>query len=218
MREHTRRNTAAGLAAAALFVAGTGCTSGADQKDRQDSAVPCRQGTYAWSGIEREQKLTGLADPIRLTTKTDSVSVDLNPLRGVRYQPHMTSTAPGVRAADAIKALGRHLKTTVPLADPSEAAVPSELGEHFEAHTGHLQGAYYAWMYVDLVEADFTYTCRGGGPQPVKGHVLTWETTGSGFLTCGDPRDVGGFAPTGAAERTAARKLCPTDSPAAKSA
>ncbi|WP_405906792.1 hypothetical protein OG742_15335 [Streptomyces sp. NBC_00828] len=218
MRERALRNTAAGLAAAALLVGAAGCTSGGAGDDKQDKAASCTQGTYTWSGIEREQKLTGLADPIRLKKKTDSVSVDLKPLRSVSYKPHMTSMAPGVRAADAIKALGRHLKAAQPLAAPSEPAVPSEVGEHFEAHTGDLQGAYYAWTYVDLVEADFTYTCRGGGTDPVTGHVLTWETTGTGFLTCGDPIDAADLASPDAAERSAARQTCPADSPAAKSA
>ncbi|MFE9763282.1 hypothetical protein ACFYPC_01900 [Streptomyces sp. NPDC005808] len=217
MREHTFRNTAAGLVASALLVGAAGCTGGADATDRGNGNAEAASCAYAWSGIEREQKLTGLADPIRLK-KTDSVSVDLKPLRGVSYKPRMTSMAPGVRAADAIKALGRHLETAFPLADPSEPAVPSEVGEHFEAHMGDLQGAYYAWTYVDLVEADFTYTCRGAGAEPVEGHVLTWEKTGSGFLTCGDPIDVGDIASTGAPERIAARETCPADSPAAKTA
>ncbi|MFD3933301.1 hypothetical protein [Streptomyces sp. NPDC058614] len=219
MRERALRNTAAGLAAAALLVGAAGCTSGGAGEDKQDKAASCTQGTYAWSGIEREQKLTALGDPIRLNKKTDSVSADLKPLKGVSYKPHMTSTAPGVRAADAIKALGRYLETEEPLADPSESAVPDEAGEYFELHTGDLQGSYYAWSYIGLVEADFIYTCRGGGDaEPVEGHVLTWDQVGTGFLTCGDPIEDDGPGTSDAAERIAARKTCPAGSPAAKTA
>jgi hypothetical protein len=218
MREHTLRNTAAGLAAAALLVGAAGCTGAEDDKDAGNEKADAASCAYTWSGIEREQKLTELADPIRLKEKTDSVSAELKPVKGVSYKPHMTSTAPGVRAADAIKALGLHLKTEEPLADPSESDVPDERGSYFETTAGDFAGSYYAWGYVDLVEADFTYTCAGRDTEPVKGHVLTWETIGSGFLTCGDPIDDADPASPDAAERSAARQTCPADSPAAKTA
>lgn len=220
MRERALRNTAAaGLAAAALLVGAAGCTGGGAGEDKRDKAATCTQGTYAWSGIEREQKLIELADPITLKTRTDSVSAELKPVNGVRYKPRMTSTAAGVRAADVIKALGRHLRTAEPLADPSESAVPDETGSLIEMNTGDLKGSYYAWSYIGLVEADFTYTCRGGADgEPVKGHVLTWDELGQGFLTCGDPVEDGDFASSGAAARSVARQTCPADSPAAKTA
>ncbi|MFC9848748.1 hypothetical protein ACFWFF_37010 [Streptomyces sp. NPDC060223] len=213
MRGHTLRNTAAGFTVVALFVVGTGCTSGGNVKA---DAASC---AYAWSGIEREQKLTGLSEPITLKRKADSVSVPIDSINGVHYEPRMTFTAPGVRAADAIKALGRHLGTTEPLADPSEGAVPEETGMYYELHAGNLQGSYYAWTYVDLVEADFTYNCAGAGDtEPVGGHVLTWDRVGQGFLSCGDPVEDGDLGTPEAATRIAALKLCPADSPAAKTA
>ncbi|MFD9462852.1 hypothetical protein [Streptomyces sp. NPDC060027] len=122
MYRRTFTTMAAGLAAGALLLGATACTSGGDGRDEKDhAAATCAHGTYAWSGIVRERKLTGLADPIRLKKKTDSVSVPIKPVKGVSYKPHMTSTGAGVLAADAIKALGRHLKTEEPLADPSKS-------------------------------------------------------------------------------------------------
>ncbi|MEV7342658.1 hypothetical protein [Streptomyces sp. NPDC093544] len=219
MRERVLGNTVVVLATTALLVGAVGCTGAEDDKDggkEKAEAVSC---TYAWSDIEREQKLTGLSDPITLKKKTDSVSAPIASINGVHYKPHMTSTAPGVRAADAIKALGRHLRTAEPLADPSEAAVPDETGAGYELHAGNLQGSYYAWTYVGLVEADFTYSCAGDGDvEPVKGHVLTWDGVGQGFLSCGDPVEDGDLGTPDAAARSAARKLCPADSPAAKTA
>jgi len=223
MHERALRNTmVAGLATTALLLGTAGCTSGGSgegKNDKQDKAAACTQGTYAWSGVERVEKLTGLADPITFRTKkTASVAVDIKLVDSGTYKPHMTSTAPGVRAADAIKALGRYLRTDEPLADPSAPAEPADDGGYYSVHEGEFKGSYYAWSYIGLVEADFTYTCRGGGAEPIQGHVLTWDDSGSGFMSCGDPIEDGALPTSKAAERAAAAKLCPADSPAAKSA
>ncbi|MGP4049446.1 hypothetical protein [Streptomyces sp. 2A115] len=218
MSERAFRHKAVGLVAAALLVPVAGCTGGGDDEDAKAGVGrACARGTYAWSGIEREQKLIALADPITVTKETDPISVHLKPVRGVSYKPHMTSTAAGARAADAIKALGRHLKTEEPLADPSESTVPDERGSYIEAPSSP-KGSYYAWEHVELIEADFTYACPGSDAEPVKGHVLSWERTGSGFLPCGNPMIDEGSGKSGAAERIAVRETCPADSPAAKSA
>ncbi|MFE2581442.1 hypothetical protein [Streptomyces sp. NPDC059378] len=220
MRRHTLASTAVGLAAAVLFL----CTAayaggtGGQGDEGHAAAAACAHGTYAWSGVVREQKLTGLADPITLKRKTESVSGVIKPLKGVSYKPHVMSTGPGVRAADAIKALGRYLGTEEPLADPSESAMPEETPTDFYYNIGDLKGSYYAWGSVGLVEADFTYTCQGGGAKPVKGYVVTWETLGGGFLSCDDRVTGDPFWRPDAAARTAARTLCPAGSPAAKSA
>ncbi|MFB7247345.1 hypothetical protein CW362_21765 [Streptomyces populi] len=218
MRRRTLTNTATGLATAVLLLGAAACAGGTGDRDEKDhEAVACAHGTYAWSGIVREQRLTGLADPITLTKKKDFVSGVIRPLKGVSYKPHVTSTGPGVRAADAIKALGRRLGTREPLGDPSEPAEPEKTPSHFDYDTMGLEGPYYVWHSVGLVEADFTYTCRGGA-KPVRGHVVTWETVGGGFLPCGDRVTEGPSGKTDAAARAAARKLCPAGSPAAKSA
>jgi hypothetical protein len=130
----------------------------------------------------------------------------------------MTSTAAGAHAAEAIKALGRHLGTEEPLADPTTAAEPDDSHLRFEATVGDLKGSYYAWSFIDLVEADFTYTCPGGAAKPVKGHVVTWDKNGSGFLSCGEPMSDEGPEKAGAAERAAARETCPAGSPAGETA
>ncbi|WP_328448625.1 hypothetical protein OG780_15565 [Streptomyces sp. NBC_00386] len=219
MNRRALTNPAAGLAAGILLLGTAACTGGTEGRDEKDHrAAACTHGTYVWSGVVREQKLTGLADPITLKRKTDSVSGVIKPLKGVSYKPHMTSTGPGARAAEAIKALGRHLGTDQPLAGPSEPAEPEVTPSEFSYDLGDLKGSYYAWNSVALVEADFTYTCRGGAAEPVRGHVVTWETVGGGFLSCAERMIDEGPAKAGAAERTAARTLCPAGSPAAKSA
>ncbi|MFI0963177.1 hypothetical protein ACH4S8_17505 [Streptomyces sp. NPDC021080] len=218
MNRRTPTDTAAGIAAAVLLLGTAACTGGTGGRDEKEhKAAVCAHGTYAWSDVVRGYKLTGLADPITLKKKTHSVTGRIKPLRGVSYKPHMTSSAPGVLAADAIEALGRHLGTEEPLAGPSESAEPEETPTEFRHEGGDFKGSYYAWNSVALVEADFTYTCRGGA-EPVRGHVVTWETVGGGFLSCADP--IGDDAPWKAdtAARAAARTLCPAGSPAARSA
>ncbi|MFJ3644234.1 hypothetical protein ACIPRD_31450 [Streptomyces sp. NPDC090108] len=211
-------NTAAGLAAAALLLGAVACAGGSGgQEDNGRNAAACAKGTYAWSGVVREQRLTGLADPITLKKGTDSVSGLIRPLKGVAYKPHVTSTGPEVRAADAIKALGRHLGTEEPLGAPSESAEPEKTPTHFDYDIGDLAGSYYAWNSVGLVQADFTYTCPGGADKPAGGHVVSWETVGGGFQSCADDVPTDPSGKTDAAARAAARKLCPAGSRAARS-
>ncbi|MEU3933660.1 hypothetical protein AB0E85_16715 [Streptomyces sp. NPDC029044] len=203
MRGMVRRACTAGLVVGVLVTGLTGCTgeAGGDGK-----AEACTNGGYAWSGVQRTQKLTALADPIRLKKKTSSYTSRLKPVGDTVYRPSVTGTPEGVGAADVIKALGRHLKAEEPLAGPSEKEVPEE-DHFFEVATGDLKGAYYSWGYIRLVTADFTYTCGNG--EPVKGRVRTWEGTGSGFLPCSEPFDE-------IAGRLAAQRTCPAGSAAAK--
>jgi hypothetical protein len=207
MRGTVRRAGTAGLVIGALVTVLAACTGGGGE-DREDTAEACADGTYAWSGIRREQRLTALSEPIRFKKKTDRYTSRLEAVGDTVYRPSVTGTPEGAGAAGVIKALGRHLKVQEPLAGPSEKEVPEE-DHYFEVATGDLEGAYYAWGYVRLVEADFTYTCGSG--ERAKGRVRTWEGTGSGFLPCSEPSD-------DIAGRLAAQRTCPVGSAAAKDA
>jgi hypothetical protein len=133
--------------------------------------------------VRRSEELTELADPIRLEKRTASYSARLKPVDDTGGRPTVNGTPQGVRAADVIKALGKSLRLEEPLAGPNERDVPERgQGHAFEAATGDLKGASYAWGYRRAVEADFTYTC--GSDAPAEGHVRTWEGTGTGFLPC----------------------------------
>ncbi|KUO21949.1 hypothetical protein AQJ91_06455 [Streptomyces dysideae] len=191
--------------AAVVMVAGlTACTGGTD-----DRAEACTDGTYTWSGVQRSEKLTELADPIFFEKTTASYSAKLKRVDDTVYRPTVSVPPKGVDAAGVIKALGRHLKVEEPLADPTET-YGLEDEHYFESATGDHKGAYYAWGYIKLVDADFTYTCGSG--EPIKGHVRTWDGTGSGFLPCAsEPSDI----TTG---RDAAVRTCPEGSPATKAA
>ncbi|MFF8937033.1 hypothetical protein ACF08O_20265 [Streptomyces paradoxus] len=201
------RACTAGLVIGVLVTGLTGCTGDAGG-DGDGKAEACADGTYTWSDVRREQRLTALADPIRFKKKTGAYTSRLKPLGETVYRPSVTGAPEGVGAAGVIKALGRHLKAEEPLAGPSDTERPED-DHFFESATGTHQGAYYAWAAIDLVDADFTHICGGG--EPVKGHVRTWEGTGAGFLPCSVPSDE-------TAGRLAAQRTCPAGSEAAKGA
>ncbi|MEV5357160.1 hypothetical protein [Streptomyces sp. NPDC052693] len=204
MRGTARRISGTALATVVLGAGLAACTDGEEER-----AVPCTDGTYAWSDVRRSEELTELADPIRLEKRTASYSVRLKPVGDTDVRPTVSGTPQGVRAADVIEALGKHLRVEEPLADPGERDVPKEgLGHVFEAATGDLKGAYYSWGYRKGVEADFVYAC--GSSESARGHVRTWEETGTGFLSCAsDPSELN-------SGRRAAHESCPAGSEAAK--
>ncbi|MGW2380315.1 hypothetical protein [Streptomyces sp. NPDC001658] len=205
MRGTAQRVRVAGLATAALAAGLTACTGGEDER-----VEACTDGTYAWSGVQRSEKLVELADPITFKKTTASYSAELKPVDDTVHRVTVSTAPKGVDAAGVIKALGKHLKVEEPLAGPSETWSPAEQGHYFEAGSGGYKGSYYSWGSLALVDADFTYAC--GSNEPVKGHVSTWEGTGSGFLPCSlDPSD-------SPAAREAALRTCPEGSPAAKDA
>ncbi len=205
MRGMAGRACTAGLVIGVLVTGLTGCTGDAGG---DGEAEACTDGTYAWSDVRREQRLTALSDPIRFEKRTGSYTSRLKPLGDTVYRPSVTGTPEGVGAAGVIKALGRHLKAEEPLAGPSETERPAQ-DHFFESSTGSHEGAYYAWAAIDLVDADFTHTCGDG--EPTKGHVRTWEGTGAGFLSCSMPSDE-------TAGRIAAQRTCPAGSKAAEDA
>ncbi|MFH9015415.1 hypothetical protein ACH4C6_29105 [Streptomyces sp. NPDC017943] len=202
MRGTVRRLGGTALATVVLAAGPAACTDG-----EQEGARPCTDGTYAWSDVRRSEELTELADPIRLEKRTASSSARLEPVGETRVRPVVNGAPRGVGAADVITALGKHLGVEEPLAGPSERDVPEErLGHVFEAATGDLKGAYYSWGYRKAVEADFAYAC--GSAAPVRGHVRTWEGTGTGFLPCSaEPAEL-------SSGRQAARQRCPEGSKA----
>ncbi|MGW0864113.1 hypothetical protein [Streptomyces sp. NPDC002611] len=205
MRGGVRLTWATGLVIGALMTGLTACTGGFGGGG-EDKAEACEGGTYAWSGVRREQRLTALSDPIRFKKKTATYSARLEPVGDTVYRPSVTGTPEGADAAGVIKALGKHLKVDEPLAGPSATERPRD-DHFFEAPADDYKGAYYAWAAIDLVEADFTHTCGDG--EPAKGHVRTWEGTGAGFLPCSMSSDE-------EAGRLAAEQTCPAGSEAAQ--
>ncbi|WP_427920167.1 hypothetical protein [Streptomyces sp. cg40] len=190
-----------------LGTAGCGAAATDDGRSTAGAATICAHGTYQWSGIQRRQKVTALADPVTFPKGTEHYESSLKPVDDTVYRVTVPHVPRGVGAARVVEALGDRLRTDEPLADPSEVVRP-ERSQYFE-DTGDLEGPYYSWGWIGLVEADFTYTC--GYNAPVRGHVLTWETVGEGFLPCSETSD-------GAAGRSAGLRLCPAGTAAGESA
>ncbi|MEV6495965.1 hypothetical protein [Streptomyces prunicolor] len=198
-----------GLALAALVLATAGCgaVSTDDGRAAAGAATICTHGTYRWSGVRHWQEVTALADPVTFPKGTQHYESTLKPVDDTVYRVAVSHVPRGVPAARVITALGDRLDVDGPLADPSEVVRPET--SQFFSDTGDLEGPYYAWGSISLVEADFTYTC--GYTVPVRGHVRTWETVGVGFLPCSEPSD-------DVAGHTAALRLCPAGSPATRPA
>ncbi len=201
------RGWGAALAVVVLGAGSAGCgvTAGSSRL-AADAATICAHGTYQWSGVRQWQQLTALADPVTFPKGTEHYESTLKPVDDTVYRVVVSRVPKGVGAARVITALGDRLKVDVPLADPSEVMRP-EQSQYFD-DTSDLEGPYYAWGSISLVEADFTYTC--GSTAPVRGHVRTWETVGVGFLPCSEPL----YDIAEQAAHAAALRLCPAGSPA----
>ncbi|MGH4034029.1 hypothetical protein ACQB60_34430 [Actinomycetota bacterium Odt1-20B] len=195
-------------AAVALLVTGTAaCTFGG----REASSTECKSGTYTWSDVQRKDTLTGLAKPIRFKKKASHYVADIKPLPRGHHQVTFTAETSGPEAKGALKSLGRQLKLDGKLASLGEEVGHSAVGFEDESDST-LKGAYYAWSSADIVKAEFSYRCNGA--QPVHGSVLTWESSGTGFLPCTDRQEEDEEADKAAL--TAARERCPQGSPAAE--
>ncbi|MFF2845588.1 hypothetical protein ACFVT5_04575 [Streptomyces sp. NPDC058001] len=203
--------------AVAVLVGAVGCTSG-DGDAKAEGASPstktltCDASGFAWSGTRREIRLTGTSDLLHYSGKGELVAVVKD--GDQHYAPNVSGTSARLSAAQVIKALGTHLKTAQPLAGPGEMAV-TDTQNAFHDDTGQRRGAYYAWNSVTVVTADFTHPCAVGN-----GHVVTWETTGTGLLSCanrvtwtaGDEKDQA----TARVIHEAAVKVCPEGSGATR--
>ncbi|MFE6161872.1 hypothetical protein ACFQ7F_23515 [Streptomyces sp. NPDC056486] len=194
------------VAAAAMLFAGlTACTS--DGAEKHPAPHACKGGTYSWSDVRQKSTLTGLAKPVTVQRKASSYTADIDPLKGARRTVTFTTLSEGLEAKTAITSLGKHIGSRQPLAPLGE-----EIGDKpltIEDASGDMRpGAYFAWSYADVVEANFAYRC--GDADPARGHIVTWSGTGISYLPC--------FRRNGdadAASLAAALKSCPRGSPAA---
>ncbi|MFD4476999.1 hypothetical protein ACFWPU_12925 [Streptomyces sp. NPDC058471] len=198
----------AAIAAAATLLAGlTACTSD-EGGDKRATPRTCKGGTYTWSDVRQKSTLTGLAKPVAFKRKVSSYSAEIDPLKGARRSVSFTTLSEGIDAKTAIASLGRHLRSEEPLAPLGEET--GDKGSVIEDATGDIgPGAYFAWSYADVVEANFTYRC--GDAEPARGHVATWGSVGTGFLPCAQRNE-----DADAAALAAARERCPEGSLAAE--
>ncbi|MEU6378209.1 hypothetical protein [Streptomyces sp. NPDC046909] len=197
------RTWVVGAALVALAAGLTACSGDSDAR-----AGACADGTFSWSGVQRTQKVLKLADPITIARTTASYNAKLQVVDTVVYHQTVSPVPPGAGSTGVLDSLAGHLGVDESLGG-SRGRVDSRYEGTYVEGTGLEKGAYYAWSYIDLVDADFTYTCEDG--EPVKGHVRSWDEIGSDLRSCAEP------APSESGREAAARS-CPTGSRAAKAA
>ncbi|MGP4000940.1 hypothetical protein [Streptomyces sp. 8N706] len=190
-----RRAWIVGTAAVVALTAGVGCSSRSDDKPAaalppkspapaparpspQPSPRACEDGTYRWFNISQRSTLTDLS-PAKSYRKGQQVSTERNK-ELARYTPSVTTRGPVLPSQAVIHALARHLKAGDGLAADGSNGSPATSRDDRSA-TGswpaEKAGRYLTSRSIKLIEADFSYACRGGGrgDEITSGHVLTWK-------------------------------------------
>ena len=183
-----------GIVLGALLLATAGCTTttvkkAADKPSAKASATTpaCPGGTFRWSGVTREERLTELS-PVVTVKKGDRGSITF-PVRLVRdIVPRIDTSDGSVSAHRVLAALAKQLKWW----DAEELAAPGENSADREPAPARIGFLGHGGRFVDakavrVVEGSFTVACPG---RTVYGSVTTWlngHTDAS--LECGvDPR------------------------------
>ncbi|MFI6942134.1 hypothetical protein ACIBI4_22920 [Streptomyces sp. NPDC050418] len=203
-----------GAALLALSAGATACTSSGSPEEAAPQRQSCGKDAYTWSSVQRRTELSGLAKPIHVTKDGRGYNATFEPVDGRSHKASVlgASAARGPRPADTVKALGRLLDVS-PLGRPGEKA--TDPGRLTLSDTRAAAGHYFAYVYVPLVDADYTYRC--GSAAPAEGHVSTWSGTGTAALPCSEriernPADDPDLADVA---HEAALARCPAGSPAA---
>ncbi|MEU0690863.1 hypothetical protein [Streptomyces uncialis] len=218
------RRLALALTTAGILLAAVGCTAtdeGADRAKGGDGtatsstkpAAECAKAAFLWSDVKRERKLTGVSELV----EHDGGGELTVPVKGTgkQYPAGATGTFKGIKAEQAIAALGKHLGISedTPLGQPGEHA---DTGSAQYLTTDSGPGGYFGWQDIELITASFTHPCVEG-----TGHVKTWPDVSPYALPC-DERIIWKDEPggmTGAEARTAhqaATQVCPKGSAAAE--
>ncbi|MFE9772759.1 hypothetical protein ACFYOV_13955 [Streptomyces sp. NPDC005931] len=220
MRGTTRRSRAAGPLAVTLVALLAACSGGGTGEPRssrtsEKAAVrACAGGMFAWSGVRKTDRLTGVAERQQLGKNGGKLTKPLT--RVYTPRPSVQADGPVASPAEVLFSLGKkigeiesdartlaqtdgetwsftdvHVKA--PALDPSITAVNGP-------------GDIVNYAGVREVAGDFRYTCPGG--ETVTGHARTWQIDMGGVLDCGESVDSD-------LALQAARRACPQGSEAA---
>ncbi|MFJ3770478.1 hypothetical protein ACIPX0_02135 [Streptomyces sp. NPDC090075] len=186
-----RRDIAVLLVLLALATADRAVTAGATEKwagARPSATTPaCPGGTFRWSGVTREERLTELS-PVVTVKEGDRSSITF-PVHLVRdIVPRVDTSDGSVSAHRVLASLAKQLKwwSAEELAAPGENSAdrePSPIRIGFLGHGGRFVDA----KAVRVVEGSFTVACPG---RTVYGSVTTWLNGNTdSSLECGvEPR------------------------------
>ncbi|MFI6525171.1 hypothetical protein [Streptomyces uncialis] len=178
--------TTAGILLGAVGCSGTSTDEGPDRAKGGDGtatssarpAAECAKAAFVWSDVKRERKLTGVSELVEHDGKGE-LSVLVEGFTQ-QYPAGATGVFKGLKAEQAINALGKHLGISeeAPLGQPGERtgteSVQYEAGET-EA------GRYFGWHDIELITATFTHPCADG-----KGFVKSWPQITQFVLRCED--------------------------------
>ncbi|MEV5842938.1 hypothetical protein AB0M32_13315 [Streptomyces sp. NPDC051985] len=186
-----RRDIAVLLVLLTAATADRAVTAGATEKwaeARPSATTPaCPGGTFRWSGVTRETRLTEVSPVVRVGK--DDGSITFRPRLVRNIVPRVDTSDDGISAHRVLVALAKRLKwwDVQVLAAPGEASADRDFGSVRIDFLGHA-GRYVAAQGVRVVDAGFALDCPGG--RVVYGSVTTWLKTDSGAsLECGvDPR------------------------------
>ncbi|MFJ7421968.1 hypothetical protein ACIQXD_25720 [Streptomyces uncialis] len=211
--------TTAGILLGAVGCSGTSTDEGPDRAKGGDGtatssarpAAECAKAAFVWSDVKRERKLTGVSELVEYDGKGELTV----PVKGAgkQYLAGATGAFKGIKAEQAIAALGKHLGISedTPLGQPGERA---DTGPTQYLVTVSGPGGYFGWHDIELITASFTHPCADG-----TGYVKTWPDVRTFALPC-DERIIWKDGPggmTGAEARTArqaATQVCPKGSAA----
>ncbi|MFF3767848.1 hypothetical protein ACFYYR_27725 [Streptomyces sp. NPDC001922] len=181
-------------AVAVLVAAGTaGCSAENDDKPARTEAAAkrpapapparraveqaCQDGTYRWFNAAQRSVVTDLS-PTQQYRKGREISSERN-VELVRFTPTVAARGPALPSDLVIQALAQRLKADGLAGDGMEGSPASSRDDGSSTGTwsASRSGRYLTARSVRLVEADFTYTCRGTGRSgTTSGHVLTWRS------------------------------------------
>ncbi|MFB8084027.1 hypothetical protein [Streptomyces sp. NPDC055992] len=222
------KRTRAVTAAAVMIVAGIltgGCTSAPHDRaaespattgptragtDRTAAREPeaCRGGTYTWFNLRQESVINGVAEAQSLTGSGRVTK----PIRRLRTDPASVVTEGVDLDPDLVlHSLGTKLGLVSADDDPKGGSALGEPGTYAPldeplGQVSDVKGSVrlVSFSFFRLIDADFRYTCAGGG-RPVIGHVSTWGSSGGGAVNCDETLS----KDASAAAHEAVRLSCP---------
>jgi hypothetical protein len=200
-----KRGLTTALAALAITVGAVGCTSGGEDDKPADGSAKsnaqvkraseetCDDGTYTWFNVSQRSALTHMerGKHVEKGQKIDTEEVE----EVARYTRSVRTDGADLPPKAVIRALAEHLKLSDHLVGDGRDSGASTTKYDPSVASGERKveasGRYVPAREVDLVEADFRYSCEGAGFEnaAVSGHVVTWHVPTLFFVACGEKLD-----------------------------
>jgi hypothetical protein len=183
------------------------------------AARACTDGTFTWSGVTKNDRLTGVSEAQRVGDGGGRLTRRLERVHAPR--PSVRTEGPPVSAAEVLYSLGRKIGeidsdaptlakddsgTTYAFTDPRAKAPALESGTSRVDSAGQ----FVTYAGVREVAGDFRYACPDG--RTTTGHARNRTVDLDGILSCDESVEESALA------LQAARLSCPAGSPATKRA